>query len=70
MPTEQRGEHTGVPLDDIVIEAIELTEISTGPMLTTHAEQQLERRVFEFQNLLRDLFVRVRGAALFPGGAL
>lgn len=68
LPTETRGDLADVPVDDIVIERIERTQISIGPVLTPEAEQELQRQEFELLNLVRSILVDTLGSVLSGQG--
>ena len=65
--TEERGEMTEVPVEDVVITSIERVDLSTGPVLTPESQAALNTQIFEFQTLVRQVIVQafefVLGAA-------
>lgn len=69
VPTEERDGFTDVPVEDVVIEDVELIELPEGgPELTPEGEAYVETRRFTALALLRDLLVQLLGFGI--SGAL
>lgn len=68
MPTESRNGFDDLLVENLVIVDVERTDISVGPSLTLEGEQELERREFEFLNLVRNILVDTLGLVLSGQG--
>jgi cyclophilin family peptidyl-prolyl cis-trans isomerase len=64
--TEERNGFTDVPVEDVVIEDIELTEVPVGgPELTAEGEAYLEIQWYELLTLMRELLVQILGSGVW-----
>jgi cyclophilin family peptidyl-prolyl cis-trans isomerase len=62
--TETRDELSDIPVEDVVIERIEVIDLSAGNTLTDDDRRRLEQQVFSLQTLIRDVIVQALSFAI------
>lgn len=62
--TEARDDFTDIPVEDVVIENVEVIDLAGGNALTEQDRARLEQQLFALQTLVRDVIVQALSFAI------